>query len=284
MSAQILRNLPIDAYHEERAYTSHSRIRDFADRGARYYFERHVQRTIEREETEAFRFGNAFETLFQRGVDALGESYAVKTLRGNTTEGKQWLAAQKAKGKSVISQEDFDAMMSMTEALQNDCAEGMAKVEHAEQQVTLRGEIHGVKVQARPDWLYLGEFGAYSVDLKSTKNMADLKVDLDTCGPSVWKLGYNVQAAIVRELLRQNGHEHVTCYLLVAEKVPAYRVDIIDIEHLLDSGDAWLARMLPQLAECQRTNTWPRSSGGIVRIQKPRWMDEVPTHTEVRSS
>ena len=275
----ILKDVDIEAYHADREYTSHSKIRDFAEKGPRFYFERHVQHTIEREETDAFRFGNASECLLQQGGQAFAAKYAVKTLPGNTTAGKQWAAAQDAAGKIIISQADYDAMLHMVEALQTDCQKGMDLIEHAEQQVTLRGELHGVKVQARPDWVNLDEYATYSVDHKTTKSMRDLLVDLDSCGPSIWKLGYHSQAALVRELLRQNGYPHVSCYLLVAEKVQPYRVECIDIENLLDAGDKWLARVLPQLAQCQQTNTCPRSSGGIVKVQKPKWMDEVPSHT-----
>jgi hypothetical protein len=275
----IVRDFPIADYHADREYTSHSKIRDFVEKGPRFYFERHIAHTIEREETQPFCFGNACEYLVQQGGEAFSRKYAVKTLPGNTKGGKQWAAAQDAAGKTIISQADYDAMLHMVEALQTDCQKGMDLIEHAEQQVTLRGELHGVKVQARPDWVNLDEYATYSVDHKTTKNMRDLLVDLDTCGASIWKLGYHSQAALVRELLRQNGYPHVSCYLLVAEKVQPYRVECIDIEHLLDAGDAWLARFLPKLAECQQSNTWPRSSGGIVKIQKPKWMDEIPTHT-----
>ena len=66
----VIRNLPLAEYLAS-ANVSHSKLRTFAEGGPQLYHDRYVTRTSEREETQALAFGQAFETLFQRGGEAL---------------------------------------------------------------------------------------------------------------------------------------------------------------------------------------------------------------------
>ena len=234
--AEIIRDLPIEIYHAPNSgYVSHSKLHDFIERGPAYYQGRYVLGTIAREETAALAYGQAFETLFQRGGDGFSAEHAVRPAHmkdGRTIAAKQWAAAQG--GRSIISDDDYQAMLAMCGSLRT-CEKGMALIEGAAEQVTLRGELHGLKFQSRPDWVHFSDYGAYTVDLKTTKNMNDI-----LHGPAIHRFGYHVQAAIARALLAQNGYENASAYNFVVEKQAPYRRACIQIpDDYLAWGDAY---------------------------------------------
>lgn len=265
--AAIIRDLPIETYHEQTEFSSHSRLRDFAESGPRWYYERHVARTAERDESEAMRFGQALETLFQRGGEAFARECAVRPKAlgdGRTNASKQWAASNP--GKIHLSEADYESMLVMCEALR-ECKPGMLLASQCEQQLTLRGEIGGAKMQSRPDYVHLDADGPYIIDLKTTKDMSDL---LD--GPSVWKLGYHTQAAIARQLLAQNGYPGAECYLLVAEKNRGMRTQLVKLkDDLLGWGDEWVHMHATMLAQCINASSWPRASETIAEVGRPGW-------------
>lgn len=279
--AEIIRGLSIEAYHADLEHVSCSRLKDFAARGPAYYAERYLTGTIEREETSALVFGQAFETLVQEGHARFSETYVVKPPHardGRTKEAKAWAAAQA--GKIILGEDEMDAMLRMHATLNatEELRDGMDLVRQCEPQVTLRGAMHGVPIQCRPDWAHLDDFAPYTVDLKTTKDLGDL-VDEATgeCGPALIRLGYHVQAALVRRLMAQNGFPDATAYLLIVEKQPAYRAAFVNIESLLAAGERYLDEHLPRLAACLTEKRFPRAPRGIVQLRAPRWLDPQPT-------
>lgn len=272
MTATIVRDLPIDEYHQA-SHVSHSKLRDFAERGARYYFDRHVARTLAREETDAFRLGQAFEHLFQLGSDDFAKTYAIKpeaARDGRTVAGKAFRAA--AGQKPIVDQAEYEALCAMVDSMRGpELADAMRLVAACDAQVSIRGELHGVKVQARPDYVCLDPDAPFIMDLKTTKNLNDLLVDIEQAGPSLWKLGYHSQMAFCRRMLAEAGYGGADAYLLVVEKQQPYRAACLDIGELLDWGDQYLDLHLPRLGQCIRSNTYPRCPSGIVRIVRPRW-------------
>lgn len=268
--ALILRDLPNDVYHGGgHPYVGHSKLRDFVEHGERFYYERHVLGTLPRKETEELRFGIAFEELFQRGGDAFDQLVAVppspQADDGRTAAGKAFRAA--SQDKIQISRADYDAMIGMSASLRS-CEKGMALIDGCEQQVTLRGEVFGLPMQGRPDWLHLSEFGAYAVDLKTTKNLNDY---LD--GPAVWKFAAHVQAALFRRLLAANGYPDASSYLFVVEKCVPYRRAVFEIPAAyLAWGDTYLREHAPRLARCIERDEWPLGPDEIVQLEVPRWV------------
>ena len=92
MAAEILRDVPIDVYHAVPSeWVSHSRFHDFAKHGPAFFEKRYVTGEIAREETEALSYGQAFEDLKQRGIEAFREKVAVRPPhlkgKGNTASG-----------------------------------------------------------------------------------------------------------------------------------------------------------------------------------------------------
>lgn len=276
--AEIIKGLPLlgkGGYHDPaNGFVSHSRLHDFLERGAAYYHGRYVTGEITREETPALLFGQATEDLFQLGGDGFSSLWAPMPAHfkdGRSTAAKEWKAAQLKAGRRVISDEDYQAMLAMCRSLRT-CDKGMALVDGAETQVTLRGTAYGLPMQARPDWVHLADFGAYSVDLKTCRNLSEV---LD--GPTVWKLGYHTQAAVVRALMAANGYENASTYLFVVEKqVPYRRACILISDDYLSWGDQVLTREAAKLKECIDSDVWPLGPDEIVQLAKPRWVKDEP--------
>lgn len=259
------RNQPLDWYLNA-PHVTHSKLRTFDEGGPALYHARHVEKTLPREETDALRFGTAFEALFQRGGHGFeAECQLIPAGHGNLGTVKAAKAAAAAKGKVPISQDDYTTMLEMARSLRE--LPEIGKAEVCEQQVTLVGESCGLTMQSRPDYVMLSDLHAYSVDLKTTKNLSDL-----LSGHGIVKLGYHTQAALVRRLMRQHGYDP-ECYLLAVEKIPVYRSALIHLpSEMLDAGDRWIDLVASRIKHCMDTDQWARAMPGIVEIETPRWL------------
>lgn len=262
----ISRNTTIEQYHDN-GLISHSMLRDFAEKGACYYYRRYIEKTIPRKTSDAFTFGQAFETLVQRPLDFNREVIvAPEGLDGRTKEGKAFKAS--CNGREFISHFEYRQMERMLEAYREHTIAG-TMVKACEAQLTLTHD----NLQARPDWACLEgtaetSFRPISIDLKTCDDMSELKNSR-----KILKYGYHTQAAMVRRLLAANGHPGAACYLLCVEKETPHRVAMFELDsELLDDADRWINTQLAQLARCYETNTWPRVEPGIIRIGKPAWL------------
>lgn len=261
----IIRGIPIAEYLAS-PNVSHSKLRTFEQGGPRLYHDRYLSKTSEREETSALVFGQAFETLLQRGEAALREEVLIAPhgLDGRTKEGKAF--KQQAAGRTCIAADEFEAMRAMVESL-SELEVARDKLEACEQQVTLTAPSHGLTLQARPDYVLLSEMCPISIDLKTTKCLNDLNAT------GVVKLGYHTQAALVRRVLAANGLPGAACYLLAVEKVEPYRSALLHLTPaLLDAGDLWIDTYLPRLAACFERGQWPRAEPTVRDLELPRWL------------
>lgn len=275
--AEIINNLPLlgkGGYHDaSNGYVSHSRLHDFTERGPAFFHGRYITGEIEKKVTPALVGGQALEDLFLEGEDYFHQHYAVRPAHitnGTTSAAKQWKAAQRA-GVHCISHEEYEELVAMCASLRT-CDKGMALVNGCQKQVTFRAALHGLQMQARPDCVNLSDFGSYTVDIKTTR---DLNEFLRREGPAVWKYGYHTQAALMRALLAANGYPAASAYLLVVESQEPYRRACIQIS---DDCLAWADRLIAQeaakLKECFDTDTWPLGPDEIITLQKPRWVRE----------
>lgn len=273
--AEILRDLSLAEYHDPASgWISHSKLHAFVEHGPRYFQQLYITGTLAREETAALSFGQAFEDLYQRGGDYFKQHWAVMPQHfkdGRSKAAQEWKAAQLAAGRGVVSWDDYQHMLHMVDELHG-CKKITALSEGAEQQVTLRGELYGCKMQARPDYVLLDHFGSHSGDIKTTKDYGDIY----PYGYAVTRFGYAVQAAIVRHLLAQNGYENASAYLFVVEKKPTYRRACIEfLPRDFERAEAYLREWLPRLRECLETDTWPNGPDEVVHLQQ-RWPRDEP--------
>lgn len=277
MGAEIIKGLDILDYHAVPSpWVSHSRFHDFVKHGPKYFEGRYVTGEIAREETDSLSEGQGFELLYQQSEE-FARQVAVRPPhlkgKGNTADGKAWNAANE--GKIRIDHETYQTWLDMCAAL-DECTRGRALIEHAEQQVTLRGEAFGLPMQARPDWVVLDDMRPVIVDLKCTKHVPDLvrevRPDVYAPGPAIMTYGYHTQLALMRRLLAEAGYPGASCFLFIAEKT-GYRSACVEIpEDMLREADRYFEWHAPRLAECRRTGHFPRALPGIVKLETPAWM------------
>jgi hypothetical protein len=277
MNTELITGISNADYHADHAYTSHSRIRSFERHGERYYYERYVTGEITREPTKALDFGTAFETLFQGGGDAFAQDILVEPRGhdGRTTAGKQWLASVAASGKPIVSHDDYLSMLKMADSMREH-AGVLRLLGECTDQVTMRGDAYGLRIQARPDWLCahgLPETGfrPFTIDLKTTKDLADLMTR-----EGIVSLGYHTQAAIMRRLLQshlgQQGEDTDTeHYIFAVEKCYPHRCALLRLTpEVLDYGDIYLEKYGQKLAACIASDYWPRALPDVIDIGLPR--------------
>ncbi len=273
--AEVIRGQPLAWYHNS-PNVSHSKLRDFATKGARYYHDRYLAGLVQREVTSALVFGEAFEILFQQGGDRFAEVVAVAPagLDKRTKEGKAFVAA--TKGKLAIGNDDYLSMLEMSRCIRELPESDLAMLDAGEQQISLVGEAWGLTVQARPDWfcaeaLACNGFRPFTVDLKTTRDLVDFLPEQRFRG--VMTHGYHTQAALVRRIARELGLD-MDHYLLVVEKGQNPRAALVQVaSDFLDFGDRWLDAHGPRLAACFQTQLWPRALTERVVAHAPSWAD-----------
>lgn len=276
-------DMPMDEYLASPLVSTH-KLKDFADRGARYFAMRHVSRTTTPpEDTDALIFGAVFEDIVQgRGFDR--DAYAVKPdgMTFQTKEGKAWRKLQQDAGKRIVSADDLLVMQEMRSSLEeNDAASELVKC--CKRQVTLRGAYTGVPgLISRPDWLSsngsaITGFTPYSVDLKTTSSLTRIST-----GKDVLSFKYHAQASIVRRLMRESLKTDTLHYLLAVEKCSPYRCQVVEIpEEWLDAGWQWCERHLQKLARHYEQNEWPRVDSEIVTLPAPpSWVADAGDEEE----
>jgi hypothetical protein len=279
----ILYDISNAEYHAS-TRVSNSKLQDFVSRGPRLYHMKYVSKTLpEDADKEAFVFGTAFEDMVC-GKLKLSDYLLKPTGKegdGRTVEGKAWREANGAgKGddwkpnKPMLSQEQLTCMEEMNASLREHQLASAIMYE-AKQQVTLTGELYGVEIQARPDFLcdtgnvYTG-FRPCSLDLKTTKSMNGM-----TSAKAIVDYGYEMQAAFVHELCEQNSIANSVQLLLPVEKSLPHRCELIEPdEYFMHAARKRLYFHMRKLSECVHKNEWPRSSGGIIRVSKPAWYKE----------
>lgn len=264
-------DVDITSYHSgNHGFVGSSRLRDFVNHGEAYFHQRYVLGTMPKPESKDLVFGQAFEDLAQRGEEYVYAHYAVRPAHlgtAATKASKEWAAANAHKPK--LTEDELETARAMLVTMQT-CATGMTLVQGCQLQVTLREHVHGLAMQSRPDYLHLSEYGSYSVDLKTTKDLNDF---LGRGHPAIWKYGYHIQAAIVRQLLAANGYPNASCYLFVVEKTGAYRRACIQVPaEYLAWGDEYLAQHAPRLAHCILHDEWPLGPEEIVQLTMPSWV------------
>lgn len=266
----ILTDVSLSEYHAS-PIPSHSKLRNLATRGPRFYYERHVTGTLKYDDdSDAKALGQAFETMLCAPRD-FDRSFAMKPkdMKFSTIEGKAWRDAQLKAGKAIVGEEDLHVLRGMRDSLYA-FAPAKELLEAATQQVTVRD---GDQLQARPDFLMLegthtSGYRPFVVDLKTTKDLDDV-----TDRIAINRYGYHTQAACVRMTLAANGYPDAACFLLAIEKQYPYRARMVELHpRYVDIGEKWVNTQLAVLRRCQANNDWPVSDETILTVEPPPWL------------
>lgn len=270
----ILPGIDIDEYHASDRVSA-TKLRVFTERGPRAYYERYVARTHTREDTDALAFGRAFEDALL-APKAFAERYAVRPegLDLRTKEGKAWVASQG--DKPILRADEHHVIGRMIDNVLRHSVARMA-VEGMAQQLTLTSDFPDLPgIQARPDLCDL-EGPAWN---GWTPTTIDIKTcdDLGQFARKAFTYGYHVQAALCGTVLRGNGIEGASHWLLACEKSWPYRVQLLRLsDEALLVGEREVLSGLGKLATCYLTQTWRLVPEEIDLLEPPAWL--VRAHT-----
>lgn len=286
--ARLILNESITDYHAS-ACVSNSKLSTLEEGGPALYYGKHVAKTIPHKVTDALRLGCAFDTLVTEGRTRFAEAYVIKPegMNFSTKEGKAWRAAHCPNEDKLIAWDEWEMMEAMEAALLSDPL--FTTFVHSEMiaQATVRmvATKWGVGLQSRPDWLSMkpNEFSnglKYSINLKTTEDWTDWFNDADPSHPHtgkpVYTYNYHRQAAIDQFVLFNVDEIGETAhFLLVIEKREPYRVGWIAMtQEYLEAGWREANAGLIRLGHHTRTNTWPKTTGGVRQLNPPRWVIE----------
>ncbi len=285
--------LPIEKYHSHICVgpsISSSGLRAIANGSpAEYWATSYLNPEAEhREDKDHFRLGQAAHTLFL-GEGKFDEQFSVKPAtyvdpktgaekkwNGNANVCKEWIAEQEQSGKRLLSAEQMHTLKGMAGMLpwQANCPNSGLRNSGIVSSGILDGLIErsliwqdsetGVWLKARPDLVNLSD--AFPVDLKTTREARKVQ-------NSIADLGYNMQAALVAEGLREVCQLECSgfAFVFVETKAP-YAVEVVELGvEDIELARRELRRAVRIFAECLTKNEWPANAGEPVTWAAPQW-------------
>lgn len=297
----IIRGEPIEDYHANPA-TSKSGLVTFID-SPRAFHEQWV-RGIRPSPTDAQILGIATDLWVTEGearfrqavaveppIDEFPREWFTQPKKGEGSPSRSsagyqaWKAEQAQAGRPIVTQDYVETIRDQVEAIR-EVPELEELIGLAEAQVTLRATEPTTMelVQSRPDFLILEgparyDFAPVSIDLKTTSDLRRF---------ARWEImdrAYHLQQAFVR--LAGAGCDDLDTRemrhgVLAATKERPCRAELFWLSaDLVTNAMAEARHWLAKLAECRRTDTWPRSHHPVRTYECPTyyaatWSGEVP--------
>lgn len=180
-----------------------------------------------------------------------------KPWSGNSTWCKDWLAAVRGEGKTVILPTEVEHIKGMAERL---AAEPLIQAGvlngEIERSIVYQDEDTGVWIKVRPDAIPTD-----ALDLADLKTAAD--VTDDALENSIGAYGYHMQGALAGMACRAVlGREMSSFSLVFVEKEPPYCVRVKTLKPAdLELGERQVRLALRAFAKCLETGRWPGPGG-----------------------
>lgn len=237
-----------------------------------------VQRQLIRKDTDAFSIGTAGHAAILQ-PDKYWDQVAVapnsvlgKGGTRNTKKYKAWSFIQKQKGKTIITQEQSQAVKGMVEAVyQNPAHETAASIFTnregiIEQSIFFKDASHGFLCKIRADIRF--PHIRTLVDLKTSRNASP-----DVFARDCANFGYDVQAAwYLAGASRATGEDYQNFIFVVIEKVPPHCVAVYRADYaMLDAGRKKIRPLIKTYNDCLKSNKWASYPDEVVDISLPRW-------------
>lgn len=282
MNTGVIRNEPIGEYHSSPAVSS-TRIMDMRPCPA-YFYQKHVAKTLPREERKEFDIGNAAHWLILEGRAALeartvlqpAEYHAwsnhkeprdlgMKPWNWNATVCEEW-RAREAQGRVVLTAEDFGLVDRMAAAVgENPDAADM--LSGGDSEVTFRKQHPAFAVQCRADHWHQGP--GYCVDLKTCDTIERFRSEY-------FRLRYYARAAFYQDVIEQVTGECPAFAFVVVEKSAPWRCEVFQPSDAdLDLGRNEMLADLKTLRECMESGIWPGSKLGVQPIELTSWQRKI---------
>jgi len=191
-----------------------------------------------------------------------------KAIDFKTTAGKEWREAQKAAGRLIVTETEFQDIDGCVNAIaQHPFCRKIFAVGESEVSIFKRYTLGGTVLRkARLDWIPEGNA---LVDVKTTKDASP-----EAFAKEVLNWRYHSQAAyyldIVNDSLERPTKE---CFIFVAvEKKPPYAVAIYNlVPKAIGKGRALNIADLATYIECSQSNHWPAYSPEPAMLDLPRF-------------
>jgi len=280
----IYRKVPMEAYHGQLTVgpsISSSGLREIENRSPLHYFATSYLNPDrpEDESTAAMDMGRAVHTLLL-SEDGFRDDYVVrpeqyeddagkwKPWSGNATVCKEWLAARKTEGKTVLLKQQVADIQGMAERLSKSQVAIDLLRGRIERSIVVKDAKTGVWLKARPDSIPADTIIA---DLKTCKEASQIAVTR-----SIMNFGYLQQMALGISCLEEVGQREVReAVLLYVETDYPYAFNIKP----LDNGDIYTAmrqnrRAIDIFAECLKSGDWPSYPDSTFTWSAPKWWSD----------
>jgi hypothetical protein len=167
-------------------------------------------------------------------------------------------------GKIALSQEDWDLVIGMRDAVLNHRVARQILAEgEAEQSIYWQSEYPHVRCKARADWLSRD----WLVDLKTTQSAS-----MDAFSTSIAKYRYHVQLAYYLDGLAAIGEAKDHAMIIAVESEPPHHVAIYAPDtDMLETGRQIYKRDLAVYAKCLLEDRWPGLPEHVQTISLPSW-------------
>lgn len=258
-------DIPIDRYHQQCTIgpsISSSGLRTiWSDSPAHYWATSSLNPNRQPQEDKPhFTLGKLAHRLLLEGPKGFEEDFVTRPdiwSDWRTKDAKAWRDEMIAAGKTVITQDDLDAVTAMAKSL---AAHPLVKAGildgEVERSLIYQDPDTGVWLKSRPDVMPAGCTDL--ADLKTTTS-----VSTDALQRSLGDFGYQMQAALAGAALKATtGIEMESFTFVWVEKAPPYcvRVTTLTPEDLL-RGAMQVAAATAIFAECVANGNWPGPGG-----------------------
>lgn len=164
-------------------------------------------------------------------------------------------------GKQFVGREKWDAMHKMRAAvLGHKVAKRYMNI--GKMEVKVEGQVHGVHVRGRLDWIADDESLPYIVilDLKKTRSMKFNKFRYE-----IWDRNYYVQAFLYTKLVEMQYNRPVLYMWVGVEGALPYICETYSAdEATLEAGEKAFKWAVVKLRECIVNDNWPGYTDGMV--------------------
>lgn len=268
--AQIIHGMSNADYHADNSAISASGLKLFM-RSPMHYWSAYLDPNRKpTKPTEAMKLGTAVHCAILE-PEHFDSRYVVlpEDINLRTTEGKALKAAMIAGGAEVIDADDYARIKTMAANFRatKEAQDLFSQPHHVE--VSIFAEVNGVKCKCRPD-LITDSF-ASTLDVKSTKDASK-----EEFGKSAWNLGYHIQSAFYRRVIREaTGADTAFSFGCVESSAPYLCANYAPPQFLLDYADMVIDGLLDQYAECLKTGVWPGYSEGMTELYVPGYAQKI---------
>lgn len=229
-------------------------------------------------DSTAFLFGRASHKMILEPYDFDNDFVVAPVLDKRTKAGKEeWQKfVEENQGKDVITQETYDQLIAMRDALY--ATPFCKRLIDGEHEKSFFWDEDGLVMKCRPD--SFGKIGGryIAIDYKTCACAETDKFMRDAI-----KFGYDIQAAHYCEGLKQAYGKDFEFVFIAQEKTPPYAVNVLQADdYFMNSGREVRAELIRQYRECLERNEYPSYMGfsdsmEISSLSVPDWLKKAYT-------